>query len=155
MAWPYTASAACMSASGSVGCGWMVRMISSVVDSSRRARQASEMRSVTCGPDHVDAQDLVVLGLGDDLHEAEVLADDARLGDVAEGEAAHLDVVAALLGLRLGEADAGDLRHAVGGRGHAVVVDRLDVLAGQALGHADALCGGHVGELRMRAALHA
>src|SRR5207244_4313592 len=60
---------------------------------------------------------------------------------------------AALLRLRLAQADARDLRNAVGRGRYLVVVDRLDVLAREALHHAEALRSGHVRELRMGAAV--
>ena len=50
--------------------------------------------------DHVDAEDLVVLLVGDDLDEAFGLAGDPRAAEHAELERADLDVVAALLRLR-------------------------------------------------------
>src|SRR5689334_881931 len=56
--------------------------------------------------DHVDAEDLVVLLVGDDLHEALRLAGDLGAPEYAELERADADVVAALLRLGLGEADA-------------------------------------------------
>ena len=42
--------------------------------------------------DDVHAEDLSVLGVGDDLHEAVVRVDDGGLGVSDEGELAHLDV---------------------------------------------------------------
>ena len=64
--------------------------------------------------DDVDAEDLAVLRVRDDLDEAVVRIEDRRLRVADERELADLDLVALLLGLRLGQADGGDLRIAVG-----------------------------------------
>ena len=60
--------------------------------------------------DHVDAEHLVVLLVGDDLDEAFGLAGDLGAAEHAELEGADRDVVAALLRLGFGQADAADLR---------------------------------------------
>ncbi len=99
--------------------------------------------------DHVDAEDLVVLLLEDDLDEALGLTRHAGAGEDAELEHAGLDLVAALLRCLLGEPDAADLRRAVGAAGDLVVVDRTIFLAGDPLGEDDALGGREVRELWM------
>ena len=53
--------------------------------------------------DDVHAEDLAVLRVGNDLHEAIVAADDRGFGVAGERELADLDLVALLLGLRFGE----------------------------------------------------
>jgi hypothetical protein len=58
--------------------------------------------------DQVDAEDRSVL-LRDDLAHA-AFADDVRLAYALHVELLHHDLVAALLGLRLGQPDRGDLR---------------------------------------------
>ena len=99
--------------------------------------------------DHVDAEDLVVLLLGDDLDEPFRLAGDARAAEHAELEAAGPDVVAALLRFRLGQADAADLRIAVRAGRDVVVVDRAELLTRDPLGERDPFRGRQVRELRV------
>src|SRR6185503_13949598 len=60
--------------------------------------------------DHVDAEQLVVLLLGDDLDEALGLAGDPGAAEHAELDRADPDVESALLRLGFGEPDAADLR---------------------------------------------
>jgi hypothetical protein len=50
--------------------------------------------------DDVDAEDLAILGVGDDLDEAVVRVDDGGLGVAGEGELADFDFVALFLRLR-------------------------------------------------------
>src|ERR1044071_2004349 len=100
--------------------------------------------------DDVDAQQLVVLRLADDLDEALLLAEDARLARGREGELRRLHVVAQLLRLRLGQTDGRDLRVAVGARGHVAQVDRVRLLAGDLLDGEDALLRREVREPRRR-----
>ena len=97
------------------------------------------------------AEHLVVLLVGDDLHEPLGLAGHLRAAEHAERERADADVVAALLRLALGQADAADLRIAVGAAGHVIVVERPRLLAGDPLGGDDAFGRRHVRQLRMRA----
>src|SRR4029079_6589995 len=82
--------------------------------------------------------DLVVLLVGDDLHKAFGFVRDPRASEHAELERTDLDVVAALLRLRLREPDAADFRIAIGAAGDLVVVDRAELPAGDPLrqGHA-------------------
>ena len=101
IALPSTARAASPSASDSVGCGWTAEPTSHAVASSSIAALASVIRSVTCGADHVDAQQLVGLLVGDDLDEALVLAADERLADGLERDLADLDREAVALALGL------------------------------------------------------
>ena len=96
--------------------------------------------------DDVGAEDLAVLGVDDELDDAVFVVVDGRPADAAEFLLADLDVVAGLLGRRLGEADAGDLRVAEGGAGDQVLVDRVGLDAGRVLDRDDALLGGLVGE---------
>ena len=104
--------AASPSTSDRVGCGWTADATSQAVASNSIAALASAMSSVTCAADHVDAQDLVGLGVGDDLGEAVGLAVDERLADRLEGELADLERDAVPLALGLGAADRRDLRPA-------------------------------------------
>src|SRR5215472_2696800 len=82
-----------------------------------------------CRPDDVYAQNLTVLGIGDDLHEALVLANDAGAGVGREGEFADLHLITEFVGLGFRQPDAADLGMAVGGVGNAQLIDRLDWLA--------------------------
>jgi hypothetical protein len=66
-----------------------------------------------------------VLLVADDLHEALGLAAGARAAVGREGELADLVLELLLLALRLGEADAGDFRVAVGGVRDVAVVHRV------------------------------
>src|SRR5262249_44694643 len=63
--------------------------------------------------DDMDAEHLVVFGVGDDFDEAFSLAQDHRLAQSREREFADLDLVASLFSLRFAQADAADLRFAV------------------------------------------
>lgn len=63
---------------------------------------------------HVDAEDLIVLFVGDNLDEPLPLPKDGRLAVAGEREFANLHVVPLLTRLRFGQPDAGDLRVAVG-----------------------------------------
>src|SRR3546814_4532533 len=66
-----------------------------------------------------------------------------------EGEAADFHLIARLLGLLFGEADAGDLRMAVGAAGDLLLLHRVDVVeAGDLLDADDALVLGLVGQHR-------
>ena len=103
--------------------------------------------------DHVHAEHLVVLAIGDDLDEALGLCRHLRAAKDAEGERADAHVVAALLRLGFGEAHAADLGVAVGATGHVIEVQRLHLEPGDALGNQDALGRRHVRELGMDAAI--
>ena len=100
-------------------------------------------------PDHVHAQHLIVLLVGDDLHEPFGLAGHLGAAEDAERERADPHVVAALLRLGLGQPDAADLGVAIGAAGHVVVVQRLDLLPREPLGNEDAFRRRDVRELRM------
>ncbi len=75
--------------------------------------------------DQVRAQELPGLGIEDGLDQALVLAERDRLAVADEREAADLDLAALLLGRLLGQADAGDLRMAIGAAGDAQLVERM------------------------------
>src|SRR5262245_20882457 len=70
--------------------------------------------------DDVYAQDLTVLGIGDNLDEALVRANDRGLRVGRERELADLYLVALLLGLSLGQPNAADLRFGIGAARNAV-----------------------------------
>src|SRR6267142_2902606 len=89
-------------------------------------------------PDHVDAEDLIVFPVGDDLHEPFALACHFRAAEDAEREGSDTHVVALLPGLGLGQSDAANLGIAIGAARHVVVVDRPDVLARNPFGDEDA-----------------
>ena len=71
----------------------------------RKAIRERSGRDVACMPDRlvVDAEQLVVGLVGDDLHEAARLAQDRGLAGGGEGHGADLDLVAPVGGLRRGE----------------------------------------------------
>ena len=75
--------------------------------------------------DHVDPEHRTAVPGGNDLDQP-ALAQDVRLADPLEVEPLDLDVVAALDGLRLGDADRGDLGGAVGDPRDLCVVDLGD-----------------------------
>src|SRR3954447_1706936 len=100
-------------------------------------------------PDHVHAEHLVVLLLGDDLHEAFGLSGDARAAEHDELERADADVEPALPGLRFRQSDAADFRIAVSAARHLFVVDRTELVAGDALGERDAFGRREMRELLM------
>ena len=80
-----------------------------------------------CGlrADDVDAENLAVVGVGDNLDEAFVLADDAGARVRSEGELADFDVVSGFAGFGFGEAYAADFGMAIRGAGDVFRVDRL------------------------------
>ena len=94
------------------------------------------------GADHVRAEQLAGLGVEHRLDEALGLAERDRLAVADEREGAGLDRVAGLLGLGLGQPDAGDLRVAISAAGDVVAVERvrMDVLVAELL--RDRLGGG-------------
>ena len=96
--------------------------------------------------DHVHAQQLVGLRVGDDLDEALVLAADERLADGLEGHLADLDGDAVALAFLLRPADRRDLRPRVGRARHLEVVDLLGLGAGDRVDRRDALVRGDVRE---------
>jgi hypothetical protein len=79
--------------------------------------------------DHVGAQQLARLRIEHGLDEAFRLAERDRLAVADEGELADLDLAALLLGARLGEADAGDLRARIGAAGDVPGLERVGVVA--------------------------
>ena len=79
------------------------------------------------GADHVRAEQLAGLGVEHRLDEALGLAERDRLAVADEREGAGLDRVARLLGLGLGQPDAGDLRVAVRAAGDVAAVERVRV----------------------------
>src|SRR5262245_40900286 len=97
--------------------------------------------------DHVDAEDLVVLLLRDDLDEPLGLVRDARAAENAELQGADANVESALLRLRLREPHAADLRIAIRAAGDLLVVDRPELLARDPLGERDPFRRGEVREL--------
>ena len=96
--------------------------------------------------DDVAAEQLAVLLVADDLDDAGAVAVDDRRADGTERDLADDDVVACLLGLLLGHAEARDLRVAERDRGDRVVGDRVRVVAGGVLDGDHALVGGLVRE---------
>ena len=80
--------------------------------------------------DDVDAEDLVVFLLRDDLDEAVGLAEDPCFTRCREREFADLYVIACFFRFRFGQADAGDFGVAVGAVRDEVLLDRLDLFAG-------------------------
>src|ERR1035441_10041519 len=99
-------------------------------------------------PDDVHAQDLAVLGVGNDLDEAFVLPHDAGARVRSEGELANLHGVTLFLRLGFGEAHASDLGMAIGRVGNAQRVDRLHRLARDVRDRHDAFHGAGVRQLR-------
>ena len=103
--------------------------------------------------DHVQAEDLAVLGVGDQLDEADRLPQPVRLAVGGERELRRLDVVALVLGLGLGVAEGADLRLAVGRPRDHVVVDRHGLRAGDGLRRDHALRLGGVGQQQLAGAV--
>ncbi len=100
--------------------------------------------------DDVNAEQLVVPLVPDQLHEPFLKIKDPSLAEHRQGEAADPDLVPARLGDRLGEADAGDLGIAEGAVGDLVVVDRLRLAAGDRLRRDDPFMRRGVGVSRCR-----
>ena len=149
MAAPCVACAASATASENVGCAWIVLISSSAVHSSRRASTASATSSVDRGPIMCTPSTSSVLLVGDDLDEPFGLARHLGAPEDAERKRSDAHVVPPLLRLGFREADAADFRVAVGASRHVVVVQRLDVLSGQPLGHNDAFRRRDVRQLRV------
>ena len=97
--------------------------------------------------DDVHAEDLVGLGVGQELDHAGGVAERARAAVGHEREGAGLVGAACGLELLLGLADPGDLGAGVDDPGNGVEVD-VAMLAGDALGHRDALLLGLVRQHR-------
>ena len=105
--------------------------------------------------DHVTTDELAVLGVHDDLDEADALVEAHGLAVGAEREGRDLDLAAVLLGVLsgclLGVTEGRDLRGAEGGARHVVVVaELLGLGTGDGLGGDDTLCLGDVGKLELR-----
>ena len=81
-----------------------------------------------CGlrAEDMHAENLAVLHIGNDLHEAVVIAKNRSLGVARKREFAHLDREALFLGLRLGQANRTDLRLGIGAAGDAVTPHRAE-----------------------------
>ncbi len=92
------------------------------------------------------AQQLAVRAVAENLDEADRVGDALRLGVRGEGELRDLDVETLLAGLRLGPAEAGDLRLAERGPRHHRVVELHRLGVGDRLGGDDALGLGDVSE---------
>src|SRR5207253_10595474 len=95
-------------------------------------------------PDHVNAENFAVFGIGYDLHKTIAGVFDLRLADGGEGKLSGRDVVAGLLSPGFRETDAGDLRIAIGARGYPVVIDRDRMLAGNSFDCNDSFLHGDV-----------
>src|ERR1039458_5505070 len=100
-------------------------------------------------PDDVHAQDLAVLGVGNDLDEAFVLPHDAGARVRSEGELANLHGVTLFLRLGFGEAHASDLGMAIGRVGNAQQIDWLDRLAGNVGRRDNAFSGAGMSQQRV------
>ncbi len=96
--------------------------------------------------DDVDAEDLVVFFLGDDFDEAVGFAEDAGFARGREREFADLYVVTGFFCFRFGQSHAGDLRVAVGTVRDEVLLDRLDLFAGDLFDDHDAFFRSEMGE---------
>src|SRR5882757_7669455 len=83
-------------------------------------------------PNDVDAQNLAMLRVRNYFDEAVMRIDDRRLRIADERELADLHLEALFFGLRLGQADAGDLRIAISTTRDARAVDGLRVFASDA-----------------------
>src|SRR6185503_5384140 len=103
----------------------------------RNGQLVNELRGVRT--DDVRTEDLSVLRVADDLHEAVRLAGRSRASARGEVEATHLVVELLFLALLLGEADGCDLRMAVRRTRNVAIVHAVSVLAREDLGDGDAL----------------
>jgi len=104
---PWTAS---LTASLSVGCEWMLRATSTSRSSHCWARVNSGSNSVTSGPMHVAAEEFPGRGVTQELHEADGVGDALRLAIRRKRKLRDLDCVSLFDRLRLGPAEACDLR---------------------------------------------
>jgi len=90
------------------------------------------------GADHVGPQKFAGLGVEDGFDEAVGFAQGNGLAVGDERITADLDLIALVLGRLFGEADAGDLRMAVGAAGDTQDVQRMGMQAGDVF---DRPCG--------------
>src|SRR6516225_295757 len=95
------------------------------------------------------AEDLAMLGVGNNLHEALVLSDDAGARVGGEGKLANLNLVAQLFGPGFCEADTADFGVAVGRIRYAQHVNWLYRFSGDVRDRDDAFHGSGVRELRV------
>ena len=144
--WPAMPWTASLTASDSVGWANTLRadLVGGEVPLLGEGQHGQQLGHV--GADHVGAEDLVVLRVGDDLHEADRVAEAHRLAVGREREGRGLDVVPLLLGLRLAVAEGADLGLAVRRPRDEVELDRHRLGAGDGLGGDDAHRLGGVGE---------
>ena len=115
------------------GAGGPLMAISYGVLSSRRASAPSAISSVACGPMMCRPRRSFGVLVGDHLGEAFVVPFDQRLGVRPHRELADLDLVAELDRFLLGQADAADLRLAIGAGRRIENVDREGVEPGDML----------------------
>src|SRR5437667_11113594 len=97
--------------------------------------------------DHVHTEHLVVLLVGDDLHESLNLACHLGAPENTERKSTHANVEAPFFRLALGETDTADLGIAIRAPWHVVVIDRPDLLTRNALGSGDAFGRRHMRQL--------
>ena len=90
------------------------------------------------GPDHVDAENLVVLPIRNNLDESLGLVGHLGPREHAERKAPDADIVAALHGFLFGKTHAADFRIAVGAARHMTVVERARLAASDSFGRDNA-----------------
>ena len=153
---PNAASTLSCIISDKVGCGKTVWMKSVLDQLGGLADGVALDQLGDLGADHVRAEQFAGLGVEHGLHEALDLAERDRLAVADRRELADLDLVARFLGRGLGQADARDLRPAIGAAGDVLRVGRVRVrvlvaeLLRDRLGGGDALVAGLVREPRRR-----
>ena len=148
--WPARPWKHSCSASDRVGWVCTLRASSLAVRSHFCASVSSGRSSDDVGADEVAAEQFAVLGVGDQLDEPGRVAEAVRLAVGGERELRDLDVVALVAGLRLGQAEAGDLRLTERRAGHhPVVAERQGLRAGDGLGRHHTLRLGDVGQLQL------
>src|SRR5258708_21678598 len=103
-------------------------------------------------PNDVDAQDFAVLRVCNDFDEAVMRIDDRRLRVADEGELTNFHLEAFLFGLRLRQADAGDLRITISAAWNASAIHGLGIFPSDACRYDQASHAADVRALRQASA---
>src|SRR5437867_7870207 len=99
---------------------------------------------------HVNAEDLTVVGIGDDFHETIAGVFNLRLAYSRKWKLACSKLISSFSSLGFGQADTCHLRITISTGRHVVVVDWNRVLIGDSFDSNDALLLSHVGQQRRR-----
>ena len=147
--WPSRPCSASLTASLKVGCACTLRASSRRREVPHLGQGQLGQQLGHVGTDQVAAEQLPVLRVAEQLDEPDRVAEAVRFSVGHEGELGDPHVKALLAGLRLGPAEAGDLRLAVRCARHHHVVQRHRLRAGDRLRRDDAHGLGDVREQQL------